>query len=225
MLSENALEILTARYFKQGPDGQVAEDADGLFRRVARAVAAAEQHDRPAWEERFYTAMSGLEFLPNSPTLMNAGLPEGQLSACFVLPVPDRLEEIFDALTRTALIHQSGGGTGFNFSHLRPRGDRVGGGQGTASGPVGFIKVFDAATEQIKQGGRRRGANMGILNADHPDILEFISRVSRLSAGMGEEGAGKIIESLAAAAARAKPRCLLLAAARTDQHRWHQCPR
>ena len=174
MLSENALEILTARYFKQGPDGQVAEDADGLFRRVARAVAAAEQHDRPAWEERFYTAMSGLEFLPNSPTLMNAGLPEGQLSACFVLPVPDRLEEIFDALTRSALIHQSGGGTGFNFSHLRPRGDRVGGGQGTASGPVGFIKVFDAATEQIKQGGRRRGANMGILNADHPDILEFI---------------------------------------------------
>jgi len=174
MFSENALEILNARYFHRGPDGQVAEDAETLFRRVAQAVAAAETHDRLYWEERFYKAMSGLEFLPNSPTLMNAGLTEGQLSACFVLPVPDRLEEIFDALTRTALIHQSGGGTGFNFSHLRPRGDRVGGGQGTASGPVGFIRVFDAATEQIKQGGRRRGANMGILNADHPDILEFI---------------------------------------------------
>lgn len=174
MLSENALEILTARYFRRGPDGQVAEDADGLFRRVARAVAAGEEHGRAGWEERFFTAMRQLEFLPNSPTLMNAGLPDGQLSACFVLPVPDRLEEIFGALTSTALIHQSGGGTGFNFSRLRPRGDRVGGGQGTASGPVGFIRVFDAATEQIKQGGRRRGANMGILNADHPDILEFI---------------------------------------------------
>ena len=174
MLSDNALEILNARYLRRGPDGEAAEDADALFRRVARAVVAGEARDQPEWEERFYAALSGLEFLPNSPTLMNAGLPEGQLSACFVLPVPDRLEEIFDALTRTALIHQSGGGTGFNFSHLRPRGDQVGGGQGTASGPVGFIRVFDAATEQIKQGGRRRGANMGILNADHPDILEFI---------------------------------------------------
>lgn len=174
MLTDNALEILKARYLRRGPDGQVAEDADGLFGRVARAVAAAEGTSQPAWEARFYAAMRALEFLPNSPTLMNAGLPGGQLSACFVLPVPDRLEDIFGALTSTALIHQSGGGTGFNFSSLRPRGDPVGGGQGAASGPVGFIRVFDAATEQIKQGGRRRGANMGILNADHPDILEFI---------------------------------------------------
>lgn len=174
MLSENALEILRARYLRRGPDGQVAEDADGLFRRVARAVAAAEETGAEMWEERFFKAMQRLDFLPNSPTLMNAGLPQGQLSACFVLPVPDGLTAIFAALAGTALIHQSGGGTGFNFSHLRPKGDPVGGGQGTASGPVGFIRVFDAATEQVKQGGRRRGANMGILNADHPDILEFI---------------------------------------------------
>lgn len=174
MLTENALEILTARYLRRGPDGRVAEDADGLFRRVASAVSAAEATGAEMWEERFFNAMQQLEFLPNSPTLMNAGLPQGQLSACFVLPVPDRLEDIFGALTGTALIHQSGGGTGFNFSRLRPKGDPVGGGQGTASGPVGFIRVFDAATEQVKQGGRRRGANMGILNADHPDILEFI---------------------------------------------------
>ncbi len=174
MLSENALEILQARYLRRGPDGQVAENADGLFRRVARAVAAAEGANQAAWEERFFSALQELEFLPNSPTLMNAGLPQGQLSACFVLPVPDGLTAIFEALTGTALIHQSGGGTGFNFSHLRPKGDPVGGGQGRASGPVGFIRVFDAATEQIKQGGRRRGANMGILNANHPDILEFI---------------------------------------------------
>lgn len=174
MLTDNALEILKARYLQRGPEGQVAEDADGLFRRVARAVAAAEETGQAVWEERFYSAMQRLEFLPNSPTLMNAGLAQGQLSACFVLPVPDSLEDIFSTLSATALIHQSGGGTGFNFSRLRPKGDPVRGGQGTASGPVGFIRVFDAATEQIKQGGRRRGANMGIVNTDHPDILEFI---------------------------------------------------
>lgn len=174
MLSSNAVEILKARYLKRNKAGEVSETPDELFRRVSRAVSRAEDKDAAVWEERFYRLMQQGVFLPNSPTLMNAGLAEGQLSACFVLPVEDTMQSIFETLTHTALIHQSGGGTGFNFTPLRPRGDRTGAGPGSASGPVAFMKVYDEATEQIKQGGRRRGANMGILNITHPDIRYFI---------------------------------------------------
>lgn len=174
MLTRQALEYLEARYFLRNAKGFVTEDADGLFRRVATAVAAAEETDRPYWEGIFFEMMHGLQFLPNSPTLMNAGLPGGQLSACFALPVPDSIRGIFDSVTSAAVIHQSGGGTGFNFSGIRPKGDFISQGQGKAPGPLSFIRVFDCATEEIKQAGRRRGANMGILNADHPDIEAFI---------------------------------------------------
>ena len=178
MLSSNAVEILRARYLKRNKDGEVSETPDDLFRRVARAVARAEEHVSPHWEDRFYQLMREGVFLPNSPTLMNAGLSEGQLSACFVLPVEDTMQSIFETLKNTALIHQSGGGTGFNFTPLRPRGDRTGAGPGSASGPVAFMKVYDEATEQVKQGGRRRGANMGILNITHPDIRYFMESKS-----------------------------------------------
>ena len=160
--------------------GAVHETPDQLFERVAKGVAAAELHwenDAQAmlWESKFFEVMHQLLFLPNSPTLMNAGTPSNQLSACFVLPVMDHLEDIFSTLKLAALIQQSGGGTGFNFSHLRPKNDLLHQTQGTASGPVSFMKIFDASTEHVKQGRRRRGANMGILNVDHPDIEEFIS--------------------------------------------------
>ena len=178
MLTPNAKEILRARYLKRNREGVLTEDPEAMFRRVARAIAGAEDRDHRLWEERFFELMSKGDFLPNSPTLMNAGLPEGQLSACFVLPVQDTMPGIFETLKNTALIHQSGGGTGFNFSALRPRGDHTGAGPGTASGPVAFMKVYDEATEQVKQGGRRRGANMGVLNVSHPDIAHFVSAKS-----------------------------------------------
>lgn len=176
-LSANALRVLEARYLRRDAGRRVVETPEQLFARVARAVAEAEAppSEREAWAERFRRAMTGLEFLPNSPTLMNAGVPAGQLSACFVLPVPDTMEGIFDAVKEMALVQRTGGGTGFSFSRLRPRGDFVASTAGEASGPVSFMKIFDCATENIKQGGRRRGANMGVLRVDHPDILEFIS--------------------------------------------------
>jgi len=174
-LTQNALQVLERRYLLRDDAGAVAETPAQLFRRVARAVAAAEpEASRGEWAERFEARLSSLEFLPNSPTLMNAGRPRGQLAACFVLPVDDDLASIFDALKWAALIHQSGGGTGFAFSRLRPRGDVVKTTHGVASGPVSFMRVYDAATEIIKQGGVRRGANMAVLSASHPDVLEFV---------------------------------------------------
>ncbi|HEX5037866.1 MAG TPA: adenosylcobalamin-dependent ribonucleoside-diphosphate reductase [bacterium] len=177
--SSNALRVLEARYLRRDAQGRVVETPSRLFRRVADAVAAAETawgggEARDRWAETFRLMMERLEFLPNSPTLMNAGTPLGQLSACFVLPVEDTMEGIFEAVKRMAVVQKTGGGTGFSFSRLRPRGSFLGSTGGEASGPVSFMKIFDAATENIKQGGRRRGANMGILRADHPDILEFI---------------------------------------------------
>jgi ribonucleoside-diphosphate reductase alpha chain len=180
-LSENALKVLKARYLLKGDDGNVTETPEGMFRRISRTVAAAETsygNDAAQWEERFYSLLSSLKFLPNSPTLMNAGKASGQLAACFVLPVEDTMQGIFDTLKNAALILQSGGGTGFSFSKLRPKADIVRSTGGLASGPVSFMKIYNTATDVIKQGGARRGANMGILRVDHPDILEFI-RVKR----------------------------------------------
>ena len=174
-LGQNALHVLDRRYLLRDEAGRVVESPPELFRRVARAVAQAEPPgERGQAAERFEARMAALEFLPNSPTLMNAGRAHGQLAACFVLPVDDDLAGIFDALKWAALIHQSGGGTGFAFSRLRPRGDVVKTTHGVASGPVSFMRVYDAATEIIKQGGVRRGANMAVLAASHPDLEEFV---------------------------------------------------
>ncbi|MDD5585160.1 MAG: adenosylcobalamin-dependent ribonucleoside-diphosphate reductase [Candidatus Omnitrophica bacterium] len=181
-LSLNAISLLKERYLLKNDARATCETPKEMFARVAKTVAKAERNfsakEESFYCEKFYETMTSLEFLPNSPTLMNAGTSLGQLSACFVLPVEDSIAKIFDTLKAMALIHQSGGGTGFSFSRLRPKDDLVSSTKGTASGPVSFIEVFDAATKVIKQGGKRRGANMGILRCDHPDIFEFIETKS-----------------------------------------------
>ena len=176
-ITDNALAVLRQRYFLKDAVDHPTEDVEGFFRRVAHGVVAVEAErgwtspeETREFENRAYELLRGLRFLPNSPCLMNSGKPEGyaQLAACFVLPVEDSLRSIKQADYDAAIIHQSGGGTGFNFSNIRPRGDFVRGSGGVASGPVSFMSVIDYSCGEVKQGGTRRGANMGILNVDHP---------------------------------------------------------
>ncbi|MDD4353078.1 MAG: adenosylcobalamin-dependent ribonucleoside-diphosphate reductase [Candidatus Nanoarchaeia archaeon] len=177
-LSSNALKILEKRYLLKDDSGKIIETPTQMFIRAAKTASMADKiygDDYKKSFKEFFNIMNNLEFLPNSPTLMNSGTKLNQLSACFVLPIEDSLESIFDTLKLTAKIHHSGGGTGFNFSHIRPEGDIVNSTKGVASGPIKFIEIYNTTTDAIKQGGKRRGANMGILNSNHPDIFKFIN--------------------------------------------------
>ena len=207
MLSANALRVLEARYLLRDAERRVIETPSQLFERVARAVAEAETafgspEGASWWADRFHALLTSGDFLPNSPTLMNAGTALGQLSACFVLPVEDTMESIFEALKQMALVQRTGGGTGFSFSALRPRGDVVASTGGEASGPVSFMKIFDCATDNIKQGGKRRGANMGALRVEHPDILEFIGAKLEGNALANFNTSVSVTDAFLAAAAR-----------------------
>lgn len=204
-LTPLALDILADRYLWKNDKGEVIETPDEMFHRVAHCVAQAEpEHQRNYWENEFYKLMSSLDFLPNSPTLMNAGrpAPHGQLSACFVIGIEDSMESICEALRKQMLIHKSGGGTGFNFSNLRPEGGQVNSTNGRASGPVSFMRLFDLSTDIVQQGGMRRGANMAILNVDHPDIRKFIHCKDKdgeihnfnLSVGLTDEFMSKAVD-------------------------------
>ncbi len=224
-LSDNARRVLEARYLRRDEHGAVVETPNELFERVARAIGeAGKRCDGRDFSGAYHGLLNSLDFLPNSPTLMNAGAERGQLSACFVLPIEDSVAGIFESLKGMALVQQTGGGTGFSFSRLRPRGDLVRSTGGEASGPVSFLRIFDCATDNIKQGGRRRGANMGILRVDHPDIMEFVrfktddrnGRNFNLSVGVTDAfmeavesgsgfelrhpGSGRVVEAVEAAA-------------------------
>jgi ribonucleoside-diphosphate reductase alpha chain len=186
-LSQNAVKVLESRYLRRDSKRRIIESPEKLFQRVAKSIAQAEKvfgnkKGVGYWEDEFFRLLTSFDFLPNSPTLMNAGTNLGQLSACFVLPVEDTIEDIFESVKAMALIQRTGGGTGFSFSRLRPKSDFVSSTGGESSGPVSFMKIFDCATENIKQGGKRRGANMGVLRVDHPDIIEFVN--SKLGEGV-----------------------------------------
>ncbi len=176
-VTEQALQLLQARYLLKDEKGALIEDEEGLWNRLSKSIASAEDttKKKEQWQDEFHNLLVNQWFLPNSPTIMNAGKKGGQLSGCFVVPVEDNIQAIFNAVKFAALIHKTGGGTGFSFSKLRPAGSIVNTTKGTASGPVSFMRVFDAATGAIKQGGVRRGANLGCLDVSHPDIREFIA--------------------------------------------------
>ena len=225
-LAPNAVETLRRRYLRRDGDGRVVETPRQMFARVARSVASAEKSfgaddaEVGAVERSFYSALAGTEFLPNSPTLMNAGRAAGMLSACFVLPVDDSIEGIFDSVKHAAMIQKAGGGTGFSFDRLRPTGDYIASSGGTTSGLMSFWRVFSEATRAIQQGASRRGANMGMLSITHPDILKFASAKSRPGAFENFNISIKVPDGFMAALARAPDEPHAVTNPRTGRRHW-----